>query len=71
MDSVFKVTHPNDVDFTLEVTMPLGGWLRLQKLLLEHPMHYPGWDFNQQIYKMVKQAEKEIKQTSDMKTEAS
>lgn len=53
----FHCTNPDAIEFTLEITMNLSQWKRLQQQL---DNQYPAWDLASQIGAMIRHAEKEF-----------
>jgi hypothetical protein len=62
MKAIFNVENPNDVEFTLTITMRLGDWKRLKEQL---GRDYPAWRLGRAIVDMVQQAGAHFYQKTD------
>jgi hypothetical protein len=62
MKAVFNVENPDDVEFTLTITMPLGEWKRLKDQLANS---YPAWKLGHAISDMIRQADTHFHQKTD------
>lgn len=58
MRSTLKVTNPNDVDFTMSLTMSLGDWRKLATQLTTNA--YPSWMLGKEIRLLVEKATAEF-----------
>lgn len=56
MKTQLHATNPDQIDFTLTITMPLGDWLKLHEQLSD--CDYPSWKLGAAITSMVTQAKK-------------
>jgi hypothetical protein len=55
MKATFPATDPNEISFSLTVTMPLKKWRELKAQLTDK---YPSWELSRAITDMVFQAQK-------------
>lgn len=55
MKGEFSANNPQDIEFTLTLTMKLKDWLELKKQLTTD---YPSWRVGEEISDMVMQAKK-------------
>jgi hypothetical protein len=58
MRSTIKATNPNEVDFTMSVTMPLGDWRKLAAQLESNA--HPSWVLSRDIRNLVSKATAEF-----------
>lgn len=54
MKAQFKAESPNEIEMTLTITMPVGEWRALAKVI---DSAYPGWQFLGVIRDLILQAE--------------
>lgn len=55
MKTVLYTTKPDEIEFTLKVTMTLKHWKELRDAIDDK---WPGWDFKRQITEMIWAADK-------------
>ena len=59
MKASYRLTNPEEVEATLELTMPIRDWLKLREQIAEGSgfSSYPGWKLKEHIDGLVKQAQ--------------
>jgi hypothetical protein len=60
MKTTLYVTKPDEIEFTLQVTMSLEKWKSLRDAIGEK---WPGWEFRSKITDMILAAQKEFRPT--------
>lgn len=54
----FYATKPDEMKFTLEISMTLGDWKKLKDQLV-HKQEWPGWSLEDEIQDLISQAERD------------
>ncbi len=54
MKATFKLDDVDAVQATMTLTMPVGEWRKLKKIM---PSEWPGWDLSRNIGDLIRHAE--------------